>query len=75
MALMLALAGIVIGTSGWRIGRGSAAAVAVWRAFGRAMWRHFGRPSALCLLMTLAGSLIPAMRAVRIDPMTAIRTE
>jgi len=29
----------------------------------------------LCLLMTLAGSLVPAVRAVRIDPTVAIRTE
>jgi predicted permease len=29
----------------------------------------------LCLVMTMAGSLIPALRAVRVDPTTAIRTE
>ena len=29
----------------------------------------------LCFVMTLAGSFLPAVRAVRIDPMTAIRTE
>lgn len=28
-----------------------------------------------CLVMTMAGSLIPALRAVRVDPTTAIRTE
>jgi putative ABC transport system permease protein len=30
---------------------------------------------ALCLVMTLAGSLMPALRAVRVDPTTAIRVE
>ena len=30
---------------------------------------------ALCFLMTLAGSLMPALRAVRIDPTVAIRAE
>jgi hypothetical protein len=31
--------------------------------------------AALCLLMTLAGSLAPALRAVRVDAITAIRAE
>jgi predicted permease len=30
---------------------------------------------ALCLLMTLLGSLVPALRAVRMDPLTVIRAE
>jgi len=30
---------------------------------------------ALCLTMTLAGSLLPAIRAIRVDPVTAIRAE
>ena len=29
----------------------------------------------LCLVMTIAGSLLPALRAVRVDPTVAIRTE
>lgn len=31
--------------------------------------------SALCVAMTLAGSLVPALRALRIDPVRAIRAE
>ena len=29
----------------------------------------------LSLVMTIAGSLLPAIRAVRVDPLTAIRAE
>jgi putative ABC transport system permease protein len=35
----------------------------------------FGAAAGLALLMTLAGSLLPTLRAVRVDPITAIRTE
>lgn len=35
----------------------------------------FGAVAALCLVMTVAGSLAPAMRAVRVDPATALRTD
>jgi putative ABC transport system permease protein len=35
----------------------------------------FGAAAALAVLMTLAGCALPAWRAVRIDPTTAIRTE
>jgi putative ABC transport system permease protein len=35
----------------------------------------FAAAIALCVAMTFAGSLLPALRAVRIDPTTAIRNE
>ncbi|HLK18563.1 MAG TPA: ABC transporter permease [Bryobacteraceae bacterium] len=35
----------------------------------------FASAAGLCVVMTLAGCFLPAWRAVRIDPMTAIRTE
>jgi putative ABC transport system permease protein len=35
----------------------------------------FAAAAALALLMTLAGSLLPTLRADRVDPITAIRTE
>jgi ABC-type lipoprotein release transport system permease subunit len=31
--------------------------------------------SALAVLMALAGSVLPALRAVRVDPLSAIRSE
>jgi ABC-type antimicrobial peptide transport system permease subunit len=30
---------------------------------------------ALCLVMTVSGSLLPALRAVRVDPITVVRAE
>ena len=35
----------------------------------------FGIAAGLCIVMTLAGSLPPALRAVRVDPITVIRAE
>jgi len=38
-------------------------------------WIAFGSAAGLAILMAGAGSLVPAFRAVRIDPLTAIRHE
>ena len=35
----------------------------------------FAAAIALCVLMALTGSLVPALRAIHIDPATAIRVE
>jgi putative ABC transport system permease protein len=35
----------------------------------------FGAVAVLCLVMTVAGSLAPALRAVRVDPATALRMD
>ncbi|HEV3077245.1 MAG TPA: ABC transporter permease [Thermoanaerobaculia bacterium] len=35
----------------------------------------FAAAALLCLLMTASGSVIPALRALRVDPMTVVRTE
>lgn len=71
--LVLALAGIVLGV---------ALAVAAGRALQAVLAGVspsdppiFGGAVALALVMTLLGSLLPAVRAMRVDPMTAIRTE
>ena len=38
-------------------------------------WLSYTAAGVLCLLMVLGGSLVPAVRALRIDPAIAIRTE
>jgi putative ABC transport system permease protein len=35
----------------------------------------YGSVAVLAVVMTLAGTLVPALRAVRVDPLTALRTE
>jgi putative ABC transport system permease protein len=70
---VLALFGVVIGTAlAYAAGRSMQALL-----FGvdPANPAVFGAAIALALLMTLAGSLLPAWRAVRVDPIAATRTE
>jgi predicted lysophospholipase L1 biosynthesis ABC-type transport system permease subunit len=70
---MLAVIGIIAGSAlAYAAGRGLQSLLA-GIAPGDAM--TFAASIALCLLMTIFGSLGPAIRAVRIDPTTAIRTE
>ena len=70
---MLAVAGVVIG---------AAAAYAAGRAMQAMLFgvnpadgMTFLTAIALSLVMTMAGSLIPAWRAIKVDPITATRTE
>jgi ABC-type lipoprotein release transport system permease subunit len=35
----------------------------------------FSAAVGLCLVMSLLGSLLPALRAVRVDPLTVIRSQ
>jgi predicted permease len=69
----LAAIGIILGVvAGYASGRGLEALLAGIHPGDAA---SFLGAVALCLVMTLVGSLLPAWRAVRIDPTTAIRTE
>lgn len=71
--LMLALAGIAVGAGlAYGAGIGLRSLLAGVEPGDVAT---FGAAILLCLLMTIAGSLIPAMRAVRIDAATAVRPE
>ncbi len=71
--LILAVAGIAIGAGlAYGAGIGLQSLLAGVRPGDVAT---FGAAIGLCLLMTMAGSLLPAMRAVRIDPATAVRPE
>jgi predicted permease len=38
-------------------------------------WVSYGSAALLCVLMAFGGSLLPAIRAIRVDPAIAIRTE
>ena len=70
---VLAAAGIAIGIAlAYGAGRGLQSLLA-GVAPGDA--GTFAAAIGLCFLMTLIGSFTPALRAVRIDPVTAIRSE
>jgi putative ABC transport system permease protein len=70
---MLALLGLVPGALlAWAGGRAMQALLASVRPGDAAT---FGTVMALCLGMAVAGSLAPALRAVRVDPMSALRAD
>ncbi|MBZ5620610.1 MAG: hypothetical protein LAQ69_18075 [Acidobacteriia bacterium] len=68
----LAIAGVVPGVAAYTAGR-SMSALRVGVEPGDAP--TFLSVVALCFGMTLAGSVVPAMRAVRLDPTTVMRAE
>ena len=80
------IVGMVLGRSAMMAVLGVAIGAALAYAAGRSMQAMlfgvdpanpaaFGAAAGLALLMTLAGSLLPAWRAIRIDPIAATRTE
>jgi predicted permease len=72
-SLSLAAAGIVLGgVLAYAAGRTMQALLAGVPAGDMAT---FLAAAALCLLMTLAGSLVPSTRALRVDPIRVIRAE
>jgi predicted permease len=71
--LRMALAGIAIGAAGaYAAGRLMESLLAGVKPDD---WLSFTMAAGLALVMTLVGSFVPALRAVRIDPIQAIRTE
>jgi putative ABC transport system permease protein len=69
----LALGGVVIGAA-LAYAAGSALQ-SLLAGIGAADPTVFASAIALCGLMTAGGGLLPAIRAIRVDPVTAIRTE
>jgi len=74
------LRGLALGGTG--IALGSAIAVAVARTMRALLWGvgpadpiAVSTAVALTLAMTLAGTVLPAIRAARVDPMAQIRPE
>ncbi len=72
-SLLLATAGVVLGVAlAYIAGRAMQALLA---GIAPADAATFIAAAALCFLMTLAGSLAPSLRALRVDAITAIRAE
>jgi predicted permease len=72
-SIMLAAAGVVLGVAlAYVAGRAMQALLAGVTPGDAAT---FVTAAGLCFLMTLAGSLVPSLRALRVDPITAIRAE
>jgi ABC-type antimicrobial peptide transport system permease subunit len=72
-SVWLALAGVVPGVGlAYVVGRSMEALLAGVKPFDAPT---FAGAVALALIMTVAGSLLPARRALRVDPIVAIRAE
>jgi predicted permease len=72
-SVMLAAAGVALGVAlAYAAGRAMQALLAGVTPGDTAT---FLAAAGLCFLMTLAGSLVPSLRALRVDPITAIRAE
>jgi ABC-type lipoprotein release transport system permease subunit len=72
-AARLSAAGILLGAgAAWLAGRSMRALLA---GIDPGDAPTFAAAIALCVLMALSGSLIPAIRAIHIDPASAIRVE
>ena len=80
------IVGMVVGRSAWLAIAGVAIGAALAYAAGRSMQALlfgvdpadpgvFAAAIALAVLMTIAGSLLPALRAIRVDPIAATRAD
>jgi predicted permease len=72
-SFLLATAGVILGVAlAYVAGRAMQALLA---GIAPADGATFASAAALCFLMTLVGSLMPSLRALRVDAITAIRSE
>jgi ABC-type antimicrobial peptide transport system permease subunit len=70
---LLALAGVIPGlAAAWYAGKTMEALLAGVKPYDTAA---FLAAAVLCVAMTLLGCLLPAWRAARVDPMTAMRMD